>query len=138
MTSIGLCGVCAVLNADGTAAGGCHEGKQTNFGTIRRKQLQMKASNNIKAREALEEVLSVLKTWYCPDPATAAKVVALTQKCEAALSSPPRNCDRPECRNYITATKMFEREVPSSTWMFGSDFFCELGKWILSPYKKRK
>lgn len=92
-------------------------------------------NNNAAMREALKEIERKCNSL---DEECAVDPVEIRDIARAALSSPPRNCDRHECKNYTTATKMFEREVPSSCSMFGSEFFCELGKWILSPYKRRK
>lgn len=52
------------------------------------------AGNSAAIRAAMVEVLATLKSWYAPDNRTAARLIALQKKCEAALAVPARNCDR--------------------------------------------
>ena len=68
-------------------------------------------------REALEEIEKILNSWYCPDNSTAAKVVALRNKCRTALAKPPRNCDKlsaEECKR-IFAKEMNIYLPPEAT-----------------------
>lgn len=57
---------------------------------MRSEKTTMKSLGDSAAlREALEEIEKILNSWYCPDNSTAAKVVALRNKCRTALATPP-------------------------------------------------
>ena len=88
--------------------------------------------NSAKIREALEAVVKVGYPHnfqkeaphirgYCYEITTAIK------KCFAALSSPPRNCDRPECATTREAQDVWRKEDGGKTAYY---------KWLLAAATK--
>lgn len=95
---------------------------------LHKRDKQSAAVNAAAMREALTGVRAVLQKWYCPDNGTMGHVVKLRAKCDAALSAPARNCDRPECADVESAWATCCAETNRAD--------CKgFARWLLAPAK---
>jgi len=98
---------------------GCNSpvyGEYPRYGDIR----QLWYSNMQKMRAALEAVYAELKSWYCPDNNTAAKLLRAKKHVEGVWHLKPRNCDRFATEE--EALHYYQDHVPENSPYKGSVF----------------
>lgn len=71
--------------------------------------------NAAKIREAVENALDRLLLWNYTDQYTARMALGVVKKLHAAISAPPRNCDRPECATTKAAQNVWRKEDGGKT-----------------------
>ena len=70
---------------------------------------------NNKIREALVKAQTALVICEWPDGTRMEGVAELLCQIDAALSAPPRNCDRPECATTKAAQDVWRKEDGGET-----------------------
>ena len=72
---------------------------------------------NNKLREALETLVDLVEAWqdHLPSAIREGELAKAIKKAEAALSAPPRNCDRPECATTKAAADVWRKEDGGKT-----------------------
>lgn len=85
----------------------------------------MEASNIKAMREALKQIHELLSIGGSPDTAMCIRYEAAYQIASEALSSPPRNCDRPECATTKAAQDVWRKEDGGKTAYY---------EWLLATY----
>ena len=83
--------------------------------------------NAAKMREALEYALDRLLLWNYTNRYTARMALGVVNKLNAAISAPPRNCDRPECATTKAAQDVWRKEDGGKTAYY---------EWLLATYTK--
>ena len=83
--------------------------------------------NEAAMREAVENALDRLLLWNYTDQYTARMALGVVKKLHAAISAPPRNCDRPECATTKAAQDVWRKEDGGKTAYY---------KWLLATYTK--
>ena len=83
--------------------------------------------NAAKIREAVENALDKLLLWNYTDQYTARMALGVVKKLHAAISAPPRNCDRPECATTKAAQDVWRKEDGGKTAYY---------EWLLATYTK--
>ena len=74
------------------------------------------SGNQAKIREALDRLVNFLRWEYAQDyPVSRDKLADAIDIGVSALSSPPRNCDRPECATTREAQDVWSREDGGKT-----------------------
>ena len=83
--------------------------------------------NAAKMREALEYALDRLLLWNYTNRYTARMALGVVNKLNAAISAPPRNCDRPECATTKAAQDVWRKEDGGKTAYY---------EWLLATSTK--
>ena len=81
--------------------------------------------NAAKIREAVENALDRLLLWNYTNQYTARMALGVVNKLYAAISAPPRNCDRPECATTKAAQDVWRKEDGGKTAYY---------EWLLATY----
>ena len=86
------------------------------------------SGNQAKIREALDRLLNFLRREYAQDyPVSRDKLADAIDIGVSALSSPPRNCDRPECATTKAAQDVWRKEDGGKTAYY---------EWLLAASTK--
>ena len=80
-------------------------------------------------REALVEIRDTISKWYDDDYISHGAFSVLWDLCSDALSSPARNCDRPECATSKAAQNVWRKEDGGKTPYY---------EWLFAPAAERK
>lgn len=112
------------LGTDGETTADVEEAKATG-----RRFVVKSYGNAAKMREALEQISREI--WesidpFCNDVCCKPKR-ELAKIADAALSAPPRNCDRPECATTKAAQEVWRKEDGGKTAYY---------EWLLAKYTK--
>ena len=83
--------------------------------------------NAAKIREAVENALDRLLLWNYTDQYTARMALGVVKKLHAAISAPPRNCDRHECATTKAAQDVWRKEDGGKTAYY---------EWLLATSTK--
>ena len=83
--------------------------------------------NAAKIREAVENALDRLLLWNYTNQYTARMALGVVNKLYAAISAPPRNCDRPECATTKAAQDVWRKEDGGKTAYY---------EWLLATSTK--
>ena len=89
----------------------------------------MEASNIRAMREACKNITKYAKSaaWYTDDAHLLGYLNQIERWAEAALSAPPRNCDRPECATTKAAQEVWRKEDGGKTAYY---------EWLLATSTK--
>ena len=83
--------------------------------------------NAAKMREVVEYALDRLLLWNYTNRYTARMALGVVNKLNAAISAPPRNCDRPECATTKSAQDVWRKEDGGKTAYY---------EWLLATSTK--
>lgn len=83
--------------------------------------------NAAKMREALNQIHELLSIGGNPDTSMCIRYEAAYQIASESLSSPPRNCDRPECSTTKSAQDVWRKEDGGKTAYY---------EWLLATSTK--
>ena len=87
----------------------------------------LQVGNAAKMREAVENALDRLLLWNYTNQYTARMALGVVNKLYAAISAPPRNCDRPECATTKAAQDVWRKEDGGKTAYY---------EWLLATSTK--